>query len=502
MRYVKSLPPESGMPGSAGKPTTRSSELRQKLRRSICCVLIGTMLLGTGAPGSLAMDRDNSPWPLNHTDLGEFTPDSTVVTVDGSGSSGSCSLSCTMQSMAGNSSAALAQQASPSYRPSGKDALKIWRDIIKQMGTTSVALGAVAYTRFGAFSNIPSAKLVLSAPSLGAFGVHVARAHLVFFLTQFLARQRNPDGTRKFSDEQVELIVWSLNTVCEIGIAAAAAFAAAHADDWAGDKGNHRRKVLSGDFDGLGHGEVGNRMMDLVIAMSRAFVKDGLLYLPTPLGTCPSKIVELPKVPVGTDASVTIRHWDRNEKPMTSRATSYNTLGSWPVKIVADGDRTWLLSGAEQSGFNIYRMNQFSSLEATLANINNWTRIPGRAIDLFPGPNFVFAINSDKDVFQCAWPCNTGNWSNMNIKAVSVAVGPRMVSTTNPDTTGQPVYVWVKDSHGHVSRRLERFPGGLWHRVNNRADIPPRIRALLDERDTYDDWANWHLRYKYPALRR
>lgn len=501
MRYVKSLPPESGMPGSPGKPTTRSSELRQKLRRSICCVLIGTMLLGTGAPGSLAMDGNNSPWPLNKGNEGELTPDSIVTVRDNEGNQASCSATCTLSGVVGNSVAALAQEAGPSYRPTGAALHKIWQDIMNELFMAGGVIAASGYKQFSASTNLVQATGIQGVAAVGAFGAHTLRAYSHFALTQFLAKLKKPDGTPRFTDIQVSWIAAFFNTACKLGIAAASGYVSYKADDWAKDP-ERRRKILSGDLDGLGHGEAGNRTRDNLIAMDKAYISGPNLVLPTPIGTsCPSQVVELPKVEFGSDNPVTFRHWSFGQ-PLTPIIMNSNTLASFPVKLVADGDRHWMLANKEPNGFNIYRMLQFSSSDATLAHIDNWTKIPGQAIDLFPGPNFVFAINKDKDVFQCAWPCNTGNWSNMNIKAVSVAVGPRMVSTTNPDTTGQPVFVWVKDSHGHVSRRLERFPGGLWHRVNNRADIPPRIRALLDERDTYDSWVNWHLRYKYPALRR
>ena len=490
----------NGLARSRKQPINSTAAFRT-FKRLVSCFLIGSMFVGAAAQGSYAMDGDGRRWSLNQGDEGEIGPHTTIDIVGAAPDNDIQSTpSMAVEAVVNEAFAAVAQPANPSYRPSGQDAHKILQDIIEQMATAGIINAQLGFKKFSNSTNLPAVKKTYAAATLGALALHAIRAYSHFALTVYLTRRRLNDGSRMFTDNQVQWFAWGLNTVCKLAIQAGVSVATNYADNYAKDE-LRRRKLLSGDFETMLPGPAGDRMRDVSIALSRAFVKDGYVYLPTPIGTCPTRAFQLPSEPFGTDAPVTMRHYsfDSSVNKYNEIAPPFvgntNTLTSFPVKMVADGDHVWMLANRLDNGFGIYRQTQYSSWETSLNQIF-WLRIPGEAIDLFPGPNFVFAVNKNNQLFHCRQPCDDGKWHKSGATPVSVAVGPSMV---NWDTTGQPVYVWIKNTNGQVYRRLENLTSPLWTRVAS--GVPPRISALLNERNTYEEWANWSRYYKYPDLK-
>ena len=236
-------------------------------------------------------------------------------------------------------------------------------------------------------------------------------------------------------------------------------------------------------------------MKDYAMALSKTRIEDGVFYFPA-LGTCREQAIDMPDVTFGTDQVFNTRRWTFNremwkweEQPaLTGNSNVYQSM---PVKIVSDGDRTWMLANRTANGFQLYVQDQRSDWK--VASIL-WTRVPGEFIDIYPGPTHMWGMNKDHTIFAGAQPCG-GSWGKINGKGGRIAIGAREANGT---TNGQPVRVWIRDGSGKVFSRAEK------HRANERwvaeTHLPTRVKALLDERDPSADWADAN-RFVWPADR-
>ena len=174
------------------------------------------------------------------------------------------------------------------------------------------------------------------------------------------------------------------------------------------------------------------------------------------------------------------------------------TLRTLPTKLVSDGAHVWQLIGRETDGYAIYRQPMPKDAKDAALNMNSWTKVGGQAIDLYPGPTTVWAINNAQDIYACPKPCD-GAWAKVNGKGQAVAVGPT-VNLATKSTYEQPVYVWVKDGNSKIWRRLESdTTGQYWRDATKDSNIAPRVRDLLNERDPLWDWMDPD-KFKYPYL--
>lgn len=274
-----------------------------------------------------------------------------------------------------------------------------------------------------------------------------------------------------------------------------------------------RRKLLSS---GPKTGAVGNMFVDVLYAISKLTIDGaGRVTIPGMLGGPKTRFM-VPSVEFGSNdntVGIAVQEYIYNENTKSwqweYRQPAQFTpaaLDKLPVKVVSDNHRIWLLSGHRgKYGYKIFTKHEneaaFKSGQLTdeTRKAMIWHRHEGEAIDIFPGQHYVWLTNSEQDIYACAQPCGNHTWIKVRGKAQNVAVGPSLNLATK-STKGQPSYVWVKDGNGKVWRRAEAdVTGDFWLEMKKAAEIPQRIKDLLNERDSFYDWLDRN-KFKYPEL--
>ena len=180
------------------------------------------------------------------------------------------------------------------------------------------------------------------------------------------------------------------------------------------------------------------------------------------------------------------------------------TLTQRPTKFVADGRFVWMLSGRGKNGYYIYKRPQYKDPASLGEDGENWKKINGQVIDLFPGQHYVWAVNSEEDIFTCKQPCDTGEWIKIPGQARNIAVGP-WYRATYKTTAGNSTRVWMITSEGKIYSRPETNvdPNDkTWMSHYNPnggffGSVPKLIRELLYERPGKLDWSHPE-RYNLP----
>lgn len=179
------------------------------------------------------------------------------------------------------------------------------------------------------------------------------------------------------------------------------------------------------------------------------------------------------------------------------------TLSQLPAKIVADGLSVWMLAGRGVHGYNIYKRPQYKDPWSLREDGENWKKVSGELVDLYPGQNFVWGTNANHEIFACKQPCDNGDWKRVPGKANRVAVGPYYAVSTKT-TKDMETRVWIKDGAGTIFSRWEddtKPTTSTWLNHSRyeyyRNMVPKRVRDLLNERDTTSDW-NDVTRYALP----
>jgi hypothetical protein len=273
-----------------------------------------------------------------------------------------------------------------------------------------------------------------------------------------------------------------------------------------------RRRLLS---EGPETGEFGNLLKSLAYALSRHTIDSaGRVTVPGFFGG-PKIRFFLPDAEFGSnDNSIGVRIEEYKYYPgakswgWSVREPAHLTpaaIDTISVKVVSDNQRIWLLAGRGRYGYKIFTKLEdkeafkTGQLKDVATKALSWHRHEGEAIDIYPGQHYVWLTNSERDIYACAQPCGNHTWIKVRGKAENVAVGPSLNLATK-STKGQPSYVWVKDGFGKVWRRAEAdVTGDFWLEMKKAAEIPQRIKDLLNERDSFSDWLDEN-KFKYPEL--
>ncbi len=126
----------------------------------------------------------------------------------------------------------------------------------------------------------------------------------------------------------------------------------------------------------------------------------------------------------------------------------------------------------------------------------NWKPIFGQVLDLYPGNEYVWAVNAREEIFACKQPCDTGDWRRIPGKATAVAVGA-YYSARKKTTKGNESRVWIKNAAGTIFSRFETDTRTVLYWVDHSSSksskyardmVPKRMRDLLNERDTMGGW--------------
>lgn len=277
-----------------------------------------------------------------------------------------------------------------------------------------------------------------------------------------------------------------------------------------------RRKLLSTPSEWKQtKGKGGDMMRELAWTLSNLTLDSQSRVTFPAFWGCPSTRVQIPKtLQFGShDGMIELPAWEFKKVDETGRMgwTSRKSIvftpatkTTIPVKVVADGDRVWMLSGRGENGYKIFHQLQHSDWKTIVKErLNRWTRTAGEAIDLYPGQNYVWAIRKNQDIYACKQPCN-GTWSKVPGKARRVAVGQALNPWGNyKSTKDMPLAVWVLDDSGRVWSRPETDATSTdWteHKDWDEKSIPQRIRDIFKERDGVSEWSSPRM-FSYPDVK-
>lgn len=174
---------------------------------------------------------------------------------------------------------------------------------------------------------------------------------------------------------------------------------------------------------------------------------------------------------------------------------NFSTGAEVPAKVVADGNSIWMLIGRKGEGYKIFKARQHDSPVLFLNAVFAATRVPGEAIDLYPGEEYVWATNALDEVYACKQPCDDGKWIKMGAKGRQVVVAPQwnpFLETTKGNTNN----VWLKDGNGIIWSRPEGLVTTSTHDWLNfsskyRQWIPQRVHDFFKAKPTRkNDWVD------------
>jgi hypothetical protein len=83
-------------------------------------------------------------------------------------------------------------------------------------------------------------------------------------------------------------------------------------------------------------------------------------------------------------------------------------FAQWPTKHVADKNSVWNLTGRGNFGYNIYKRPKYNDPKLTGEGVVAWKQVHGQALDLYPGPNVVWAVNALNPIYSSGLRSSVG----------------------------------------------------------------------------------------------